>query len=170
MTSWIKVLALVAGMAALPSGSLADCATELRIVSTSPLSFGTIATAEEGGVVVVGPNGAVATLGGVGAGPGAQPGSIQVCGPAGARFLLLFEPAELNIAPQQGVHRPHMIRNLEVIARGAEIHPAATGQWDGRLGPGGRADIRVGGTLTIPPRQRHDNFAAPFRIAVIAAD
>jgi hypothetical protein len=165
-----KILALVFGSLALPSGALADCASELRIVSVTPLSFGTVATATEGGVVVVGANGAMATLGGVGAGPGAQPGSIQLCGPAGARFLLLFEPAELNIAAEHGTHRPHMVRNLEVLARGAEIHPAAAGQWNGRLGPSGRADIRVGGTLTVPPRQIHDSFVAPFRIAVIPSE
>lgn len=163
-----KLLAAAAiGALAAPSSALGSCATEVRIVRSSPLAFGTIATAREGGVVVVSPNGAVATLGGVGAGPGASPGSIQLCGPAGARFQLFFETAELDLAAGSVVHRPHVVRNLDIQALGAELYPTAGGQWEGRLGASGRADLRVGGTLTIPPGQKHDSFVAPVRIAVV---
>lgn len=167
MRAWAIIVAVLAGAISLPSGALAECAGELRIVRTDPLSFGIVPATPDGGVVVVSPRGSVATLGGVGAGTGAEPGSIEVCGPSGARFLLLFEPAVLDIAAERKGQRPHIVRNLEVVARGAQIHPAAPGQWNGRLGPSGRADIRVGGTLTVPPRQVHDTFAAQFGIAVI---
>lgn len=170
MLFWLRCLTAVIGLMAAAPYALASCAGEMRIVATSPLTFGIVSTAREGGVVVVSPNGAVATLGGVGAGPGAHPGTIQFCGPPGAAFHLFLDTAEPEVAAGLGSRRRQTVRNLEILARGAELYPAAAGQWNGRLGPGGRADLRIGATLTIPPGQAPDSFVTPFRIAIVGSE
>jgi hypothetical protein len=169
MTTLMRVVLLLSGLTWWSAASGAEC-PELAIEEATALSFGHIAVPEHGGgVVVVSPNGGVATLGDVGSSGGAEPGFIRVCGPAGAEFILLFDAEELNLAGDQGNQKPHMVRNLEAVARGAQLHPSGAGEWTGTLGPRGNAIIRVGGTLTIPARKTPASFAASFRIAILPA-
>lgn len=170
MKNVFRISVVLAALGGYPAFSLADC-PELRIVETSPLAFGRIVVAEgQGGVVVVSASGAVATLGEVGSGTGAEPGLIRICGPAEAKFILRFDTVELDLASGSRKHSPHVIRNIEVVARGAHIHPSGATEWTGTLSQRGRADIHVGGTLTIPPNQHADVFSSPFRIAVLPAN
>jgi hypothetical protein len=62
-----------------------------------------------------------------------------------------------------------VVRNLEAVARGAQLHPSAPGEWTGTLGLRGRATIAIGGTLTIPARKTPESFAASFHIAIMPA-
>jgi hypothetical protein len=170
MKNLLKVLVTLSSMTWVSETTWAEC-PELRILEALPLAFGHIAVAEgQGGVVVVSASSAVATLGGVGSGAGAEPGLIRICGPAEAKFTLSFDTTELDIANGSRTHSPHVIRNLEIIARGTQIHPSGATEWTGKLGRRGEAEIFVGGTLVIPPNQTPSSFSAPFRIAVVPAD
>jgi hypothetical protein len=167
MRTLLRLILLLSGLAAWSAAALAEC-PDLRIEETTVLSFGHIAVQEYGGgVVVVSPNGGVATLGDVGSNGGAEPGFIRICGPAGSDFMLQFGAAELDLAGGERKQRPHMVRNLEMVARGAQIRPTGEGEWTGTLGPRGQATIRVGGTLTIPARKALTSLSASFRIVLL---
>jgi hypothetical protein len=165
----LRLAVLLSGLAWWSAVSWAEC-PDLKIEEASGLAFGQISVpAHGGGVVVVSPNGGVATLGDVGSSGGAEPGFIRICGPAGAEFTLVFDVAELNIAGDQRTQKPHVVRNLEAVARGAQLHPSGPGEWTGTLGLRGQATIAIGGTLTIPARKTPESFAASFRIAIMPA-
>lgn len=167
MRAWPLVIVLAFGAGVWPVAAQAAC-PDLRIEDAAGLSFGRIAVPEHGsGVVVVSPNGGVATLGGVGNSGGAEPGFIRICGPAGAEFLLMFDSQELDLAGDEPSQKPHVVRNLEAVARGARLHPSGPGEWRGKLGSRGEATVRVGGTLTIPSRNTPTSFAASFHIAIV---
>ncbi|MFW6028419.1 MAG: DUF4402 domain-containing protein [bacterium] len=169
MKTLVRAAVLLSGLVALPAVSWAECA-DLRIEEASGITFGQIAVPVHGsGVVVVSPNGGVATLGAVGSSGGGEPGLIRICGPAGAEFTLVFDTEELNLAGDQRTQKPHMVRNLEAVARGAQLHPSGPGEWTGTLGLRGKASILMGGTLTIPSRKTPASFTASFRIAIMPA-
>lgn len=169
MMARLRLVVLLSGLAWWSAASAEEC-PELRIEEASGLAFGQIAVPAHGsGVVVVSPNGGVATLGDVSSSGGAEPGFIRICGPAGAEFTLIFNVAELDLAGDLRKQKPHTVRNLEAVARGAQLHPAAPGEWRGTLGLRGRATVAVGGTLTIPARHTPESFAASFRIAIMPA-
>ncbi|MFW6077607.1 MAG: DUF4402 domain-containing protein [Hyphomicrobiales bacterium] len=165
----LRLAVILIGLTWWSAVSWAEC-EDLKIEEASGIAFGQIAVPERGGgVVVVSPNGGVATLGDVGSSGGAEPGFIRICGPAGAEFVLVFDTDELNLADDQSAQKPHVVRNLEAVARGAQLHPSGPGEWTGTFGLRGKATIAVGGTLTIPSRKTPASFAANFRIAIMPA-
>lgn len=165
-----RAVLIVCGLTGWAAAAVAECET-FRILESTGISFGDIAVAAHlGGVVVVSPGGAVATLGDVGSAGGAQPGFIRICGPANAEFRLVFSDSELDLTRDAYKQRPHVVRNLEIVARGARIHPTGPGEWTGTLGGRGEAALSVGATLTIPAFKVLARLAADFRIAIMAAD
>lgn len=170
MNGVMRPLAIVCALTGWAAAATAEC-DAFRILEASGLSFGAIAVPTHGGgVVVVSANGAVATLGNVASAGGAQPGFIRICGPANAEFRLVFSDSELDLTRDRNSQKPHVVRNLEIVARGARVHPTAPGEWTGTLGGRGEAALSVGGTLTIPARHTLARFAADLRIAVMPAD
>jgi hypothetical protein len=137
------------------------------IAQLAPLQFGLISVAHDaGGIVIVSPDGAAATLGDVAAGFGATAAAIRICGVANEEFLMRIEPGQIALVGSDNAARAYMVHDLEAAATGAQLHPTGDGQWQGVLGARGMAEIRIGGSLTIPAHRNEGTYSARLRIRI----
>jgi len=150
-----------------PAAVAGQCSEDMTIAQLSPLQFGLISVAHDaGGVVIVSPGGTAATLGDVAAGSGATAAAIRICGAPNEEFVMRIEPGHIALLGSDSVARAYMVRDLEASATGAQIHPTGDGQWQGVLGARGTAEIRIGGSLTIPAHQTEGTYSARLKIRV----
>lgn len=145
-----------------------DCADSLRISGTTSLAFGTISLPKGGGgVVILDPSGPVATVGRLSAGPDSHPGIIRLCGPANTEFTLMIRAAGTSGSETAGSLRGDLAGELELRAVVGQVRRGGKGEWFGRLGGQGVAEIQVGGSLRIPSARPGQTFSLSFDVTVL---
>lgn len=144
-----------------------NCAETLRIDQTTSLSFGDISVSRgASGVIIVSTAGHVATVGQLSAGPGAHPGIIRLCGPASVEFTLMITPTAAGKGARSGM-RGELTGDLELKAAVGQIRSAGTGEWIGRLGGHGVAEIHIGGRLRIVAARPNERVLLSFDLTVL---
>lgn len=145
-----------------------DCADSLRISDTTSLAFGTISLPKGGGgVVILDPSGPIATVGRLSAGPDSRPGIIRLCGPANTEFTLMIRAAGTSGSGTPGSLRGDLVGELELRAVAGQVRRAGDGEWLGRLGGRGVAEIHVGGSLRIPSARPGQTLSLSFDLTVL---
>lgn len=144
-----------------------DCADSLRIADTTSLAFGTVSVPRGGGgVVILSAAGPVATVGRLSAGPDSHPGIIRLCGPANTEFILLIRAAQASGSDTPGGLRGDLVGDLELRATVGQVRSGGDGEWIGRLGGHGRAEIQVGGSLRLPSARPGQTLSVSFDVMV----
>lgn len=144
-----------------------NCAETLRIDQITSLAFGAISvTRGASGVIIVSAAGHVVTVGQVSAGPDAHPGVIRLCGPANAEFTLRITPAAAGKGGRSGM-RGDLAGVLELKAVVGQIRSAGTGEWIGRLGGHGVAEVHIGGRLRIVAARPKEKLLLSFDLSVL---
>ena len=143
-------VAIAIGMVALPSPASAQekCSGEPTLTILTPLHFGGIwVRAGGGGAVIVSVRGDVSSVGDVMIDGRGEAGRLSICGEAGSTVELLLQPR----APDRTAASPlNRVRDLELFAAGAILERQSEGAWLVTLGPRGRLEVSIGGTLIIP--------------------
>ena len=95
------------------------------------------------------------------------PAELELCGDANQDIAILIQQPSLRLAAASGQPVAREVRDLRVEADGMALHKVAEGRWEGRLGPTGRARVRVGATVYFSASGTHGSAGADLDIDVV---
>ncbi len=150
------------------SAPVAGCAADLRLTLMTPLDFGDVRIPPgRRGYVYLDANGAVSHSPWVLLRRDPAPGELQLCGRADQRLAIIVNHPEPEMAASGGTPVARRLQDIALKGRGIHLQRVAPDRWEGRLGPEGRARVRLGATLYLESGGRHGAASASISLEVV---
>jgi hypothetical protein len=144
------------------------CDGEPQLRLLRGLDFGDVRLASgAAGYITVMPDGVVLHSGDVLVVREPLPGEMEICSAPDLDIAILVESPELELLEGGAQRAARSAGRFLVDSHDIALDRAEPGRWEGRLGPSGRAIIRIGATLDIDSNHTHGNAAGAISIDVV---